>query len=264
MNEIPELEYLRFFYDNFSADDIAGMFTLTHYIYIGITVGAVILLVYLSRNASDEQYKKIRLGLAIALTVMEVVKIGLRVYKGQSPDDWIPFYFCGLFLFALWFSMTRSQILSTVGNTYITMGAIMAGLIFTVYPSTSLALFPVWHPASIHAAVYHGAMMYMGALTLMNHRYVPENSHYKYYCSYITVVCLISIVLNRYLGTNCMFLDNPFGMPLLSELNEWCPPIYKLLAWFGQSTVLYWFDIGAYRLISRRSKKDDGLIHVKH
>ena len=99
MNEIPELDYLRFFYDNFSTDDIAGMFTLVHYVYMGITFGAVILLVYLSRNISDDQYKKIRKGLAIVLTVMEVLKIALRVYKGQPYDDWVPFYFCGLFLF---------------------------------------------------------------------------------------------------------------------------------------------------------------------
>lgn len=263
MNEIPELDYLRFFYDNFSPDDIAGMFTLVHYIYIGVTLGAVILLVYLSRNITDGQYKKIRKGLAIALTVMEVAKIALRVYKHQPYDDWIPFYYCGLFIFALWFSMTNSRILSTVGNTYITMGAIMAGVIFTVYPSTSLALFPVWHPASIHAAVYHGAMIYLGCITLMNDRYVPENSHFKYYGAYISVACVISIVLNRFLGTNCMFLDNPFGIPLLTELNVWCAPIYKLLAWFGQAVVLYWFDIGVYRLIHRLQKKSDGLIHIK-
>ena len=262
MNEIPELEYLRFFYDNFSSDDIAGMFTLTHYIYIGLTLGGVILLVYLSRGIKDEQYKKIRSGLAISLTVMEVFKIGLRIYKGQPFDDWIPFYFCGLFIFALWFSMTDSVILSTVGNTYIAMGAIMAGVIFTLYPSTSLALFPIWHPASIHAAIYHGAMIYLGCLTLMNGRYVPENSHFKYYCIYVSVICIISIVLNRYLDTNCMFLDNPFGLPLLTELNEWCAPLYKLLAWFGQAVVLYWFDLGVYRLVSRFAKKSDGLIHI--
>ena len=261
MNEIPEIEYLRFFYDYFSADDICGMFTPTHIAYIVLCFGLVILFLYASRNISDVQYRKIRLGFAIALTFMEIVKIALRVYKGQPPDDWIPFYYCGLFIFAIWFSVTDSKILSTVGNAYITMGAIMAGIIFTIYPSTSLALFPVWHLASIHAAIYHGAMIYLGVLTLMNQRYVPQKSHFRYYFCHISVVCVISIVLNRYLGTNYMFLDNPFGIPLLTELNEWCSPIYMIIAWFGQSTVLYWFNYGCYRLSEKRKKKNEGLIH---
>ena len=246
----------KFFYDFFSPSDIGGLFTPWHFFYIVLTFLGVAVALCLTRNMKHETFRKTRFWIAVSTTAAEVIKITLRVYKGEPNDTWIPFYFCGLFLFAVWFSMSKNTTLSIVGNAFLTMGGIMAGIIFTLYPSTSLLLYPAWHPSSIHALIYHGVMMYLGTLTLIKREYVPRKSHWQHYFIFVTGACVMSISINPLLGTNCMFMDNPFGMPLLTQINEWWRPAYMFLAWIGQSTVLYWFNLGMYKLSDKHTYQD--------
>ncbi len=245
----------KFFYDHFLPSEIGGLFTPWHFFYIFLTFAGVALALCLTKNMKRESFRKTRFWIAVSTTVAEVIKIALRVYKGEPNDTWIPFYFCGLFLFAVWFSMSKNTTLSILGNSFLTMGGIMAGIIFTLYPSTSLLLYPAWHPSSIHALIYHGVMMYLGTLTLIKHEYTPRKSHWQHYFIFITAACVMSISINPILGTNCMFMDNPFGMPLLTQINEWWRPAYMFLAWIGQSTVLYWFNLGMYKISDKRTYK---------
>ena len=236
----------KFFYDFFSESQIPGLFSPEHFIYIAIVLSLLAILIYYSRNITERQYELLHKWLTIVITVLEIIKIGILIYKEAQYDDYIPFYFCGLFIFALWFSSSKIPFLRNTGFAYITMGSILAGLFFTFYPSTSLMLYPVWHPATIHAAFYHTAMVYFGVVTLISRKYTPHKHHAKYYFVFVSIFCVISLVLNKYLGTNCMFLRHPFGLPLLSEIQQWYPPAYVILAWFGQSVALYWVIFWIY------------------
>lgn len=243
----------KFFYDHFLPSEVGGLFTPWHFFYIALTFVSVFLLLHFTKNMKHETFRKTRFWIAVSTTVAEVIKITLRVYKGEPNDTWIPFYFCGLFIFAVWFSMSKNTTLSILGNAFMTMGGIMAGIIFTLYPSTSLLLYPAWHPSSIHALLYHGVMIYLGTITLIKREYTPQKSHWYHYFIYITAACVMSIRINPILGTNCMFMDNPFGLPMLTEINDWWRPAYMFLAWIGQSTLLYWFNLGMYKLCDKRT-----------
>ena len=236
----------KFFYDFFTEDEIPGLFSSSHLIYILVVLLTLTVLVYYSRNLSERQYNIIHRSMTVSLTVTEILKISLLIYKEANFDDFIPLYFCGLFIFALWFSNSKIPFLRNTGYAYITLGSILAGLFFTFYPSTSLLLYPAWHPSSIYGAIYHGAMVYLGMITLINRRYTPSAAHAKHYFVYASIACVISLSLNKYLDTNCMFLKHPFGLPLLTEIQQWAPSVYVILAWFGQSVALFWVNLWIY------------------
>ena len=151
----------QFFYDQFSREDICGMFTPGHFLSIAVFFASVGLALWLSCRMDGKKVRKVHIWVAVGVTVMEIVKISLRVYKGQGPDDWMPLYFCSLFLFAVWLALANNKALRDMGYAFMTMGGIAAAVFFIFYPTTSLNLFPIWHPASIHSFVYHGIMCYM-------------------------------------------------------------------------------------------------------
>ena len=157
----------QFFYDHFTPEDICGMFTPGHFISIGLFLGSMALALYLSRGLDAKQTRKLHILLAIGVAAMEAVKISLRLWKGQGPDDWMPLYFCSLFLFAVWLALAKNGVLGNMGYAFMTMGGVAASVFFIFYPTTSLNLFPIWHPASIHSFVYHWIMCYLGMLVLL-------------------------------------------------------------------------------------------------
>ena len=248
-----------FFYDKFTEEDIAGLFTIEHFIYIAVIFATVAALLFLSRNISEPQFERLHICLAVAISVTEVVKIILNIYKGAPYDYFIPLYFCGLFNFAIWLAKSKCDPLRRIGFSYITLGGIFAGFFFTLYPSTALAHDPIYHPSTIHAAFFHGAMLYFGITALMRGFYKPKRSDIGLYFLFITSACFVALILNSTLGTNCMFLSNAFKLPLLTQLNEWFSPLYMIIAWLGQAYVLPILSLLVYNIIIKHQSKEHSI-----
>lgn len=239
----------KFFYDHFEEEQICGMFSLGHIITVILFIGLLVLGAILLRKLNEKQTKIYMLTVAIAVTAMEIIKIALRVAKNQAPDSYMPLYYCSLFIFAIWLSFAKNEMIKTVAYSYMTMGAILAAAFNIIYPSTSLALFPIWHPGAIHSFVYHYLMALTGIFLLVKGIYVPKKEHSIHYFAYIFIACVQAVIFNCYLGTNCMFLADAFGLPLLQGLCETKPTIYMLLACFAQASLLFWGHFGIYKLI---------------
>lgn len=244
-----------FFYDQFSREDICGMFTPGHFLSIGLFFVTLALALWISRRFGEKTVRRLHIGIALGVTVMEIIKIALRIYKGQGPDDWMPLYFCSLFLFALWLSLTKSAPLRTTGCAFITMGGIAASVFFIFYPTTSLNLYPIWHPASIHSFCYHWLMCYTGMLLLGKGVYVPKPRHAIGYGAFVLTACVVAYFINEWLGCNCMFLHSAFGLAFLEGILERSHAVYIVIVSLAQGVALYWFSFGIYRLITDRRKK---------
>lgn len=252
------------FYDNFTEDQICGMFSATHIIAaIGLII-LLILAVYFSRKMSFKTSKIIVFAICIAVILMEIIKISIRIYKGQGGDSWIPLYFCSIFLYASVLIQFKPKILQDIGWSFIVFGGIVASIGFIIMPSTSLALYPIWHPASIHSLIYHWLMAYTGFIGIFNGLYKPKPSHFIYYFFFTGLISIISVIVNSELGTNMMFLDNPFGISWLQPLKSYSSTLYALLAYFAQCIALYWISYAIYIIylktdssIKRRIKGND-------
>lgn len=242
-------------YDNFTKEQICGVFTPTHFVVIAVYYTLIVIAVIFSRKLSERKTEQTVFGIAIAVTAMEIVKIVIRLYKGEGGDAWIPLYFSSLFLYAIWMSLAKNRILQTTGRTFLTFGCTVAGTLFVLYPSTSLLFYPIWHPASLHSLLYHWLMLYVGILTLLK-RYRPQAWHFALYFGFVAIFSVAAATVNRFLDTNLMFLSNPFGLSFLKELVDYSPILYALVAFFAQAVVLFWAAYGLITAINKRRNKN--------
>ena len=238
-------------YDNFTTDEIAGIFTLDHFIYMAILCAVIFISFVLSRKMSEKTEKRIRLCIAIVVTVLEIIKIFLRIYKQMGLETWLPLYFCSIFIFAIWISLLPCEPLARCGKSYMATGGLVGAIVFCIYPSTSLVFFPAWHPASIHSFVYHFFMFYAGVLLVWKGGYKPRLSDGLHYLIFVGCISVPSLILNATLGTNCMFLRHPQGIPVLQDIADSSPILYTVLAVISQGILLYYAIYGIYKLVYR-------------
>ncbi|MBR2343086.1 MAG: hypothetical protein IKA64_02420 [Clostridia bacterium] len=93
---------IKFFYDKFEEGDIAGIFSIWHIISVLLFFSLFALLIWRSRRLDERGVRRVHFLVALIITAAELIKIGLRIYKHQSPDSWVPLYYCSLFIFAVW------------------------------------------------------------------------------------------------------------------------------------------------------------------
>ncbi len=241
----------KFFYDYFSEEDICGMFTPEHFATILAFFALLIGALYLSRNFSHQSIRRIHLIVAVTVTVGEVVKDAIQIYKGNEPSSWLPFFYCSLFVYAIWLAYSKNKFVSAIGFSYITLGGAMAGIFFTFYPSTSLVWYPIWHPLSIYGFVYHFIMTYCGILFLVRGYFRPTYKNWLHYFIFISVACVPSVIFNLLLGSNCMFLRDPMNLPIFTSILEASPILWALFAFVGQAVLMFWLNYGLYSLASK-------------
>lgn len=228
-----------------------GLFTFGHLISVVCFFTLLVLALFLSRKMTDKGFKICHVLVAVLITIFEVLKITLKLLAGRGPDDWLPFYYCSLFIFAIWFTLINNKTINAIGYSYITMGGILAGTLFTLYPSTSLGMYPLFHPSCFHSFFYHLTMVYFGILLIQKKKYVPTPKHFIHYLTFILIICLPSYFFNEWLGSNCMFLHNAFGLPILNDVLKFSHPLYMIIIIIAQTFGIYWCSYGIYSLTRR-------------
>ena len=235
--------------------DTCGMFNIWHFMTIILFFLCLWLLLRLSRHVHDRYVRRFHVILAIGITLLEALKISSRILKGYGPDSWVPLYFCSLFLFAVWFALCRWEPLQRGGFAFICMGGVIASVAFTLYPSTSLGMYPLLHPATFHSFIYHLVMCYFGLFLLRRGVYIPRKRDSLYFFLFVLLACVVALWFNDAWGTNCMFLAHPFGLPILQPLLEYSRVLYILTVILGQGVVCFWLHYGLYRILERKAIK---------
>ena len=242
-------------YDNYTTDQIAGIFTTDHFIYLAVLITSIVVSLFLSRKISPKTEKRIRLCIAITITVLEIIKIALRIYKQMGLETWLPLYFCSIFILAAWISLLPCKLIANCGKSYIATGGIIGAIFFCIYPNTSLVFFPALHPASIHSFIYHFLMLYSGIVLLWKGGYKPRAWDGLCYFALVSCVSVPSVILNVRLGTNCMFLRYPEGIPILKSIADASPVLYTVLALLVQGILLFYIVYGLYTLVLKNKDK---------
>ena len=243
---------IQFFYDYYTEQQIPGMFSWEHFLFVCIFIALVVAGLYLCRGLTKRQVEKLLFWVAVVISVAEVVKITLRIMKGGGTDSWIPLYYCSLFIYAIWMCCSKVEWLSRMGYAYMTMGGILAATLFTLYPSTSLAILPAWHPGSLHSLLYHTTMAFVGLLILIKKLYVPRAKDAIPYGVFILLACIVGYFINEWTGSNCMFLHNAFNLPLLGDLLTYSHLLYMLVVGVAQASLMFWANFGIYQLFMRK------------
>jgi len=233
--------------------EACGIFTIKHFILITITFISIAIAL---RYTIKKDVNKIIKRCTIFVWIFECVIIAFKITTGGigHVNNWVPLYYCSLLLYAGGFSSFGKGKLKRVGDVFLATGGIAGGIIFILFPYTSLPTYPMFHLVSIHSFVYHGIMLYLGLLVNITNYIEVEKKDIIYYFNLVFVICIIAYIINKIFDSNLMFISQNFpGMPL-EVLYNWAGKYYTLVTILAQAILPFYTIYGLRKLIERKVK----------
>ncbi len=237
---------------NIGEYEACGIFTKGHFILIVVTIiGIFIALKYSIKKNKREVHSIIKL-ITIITSIMEILKIIYNIKQNSiyAVNTYIPLYYCSMLLYAGLLSSFGKGVLKKIGDVSLATGSIIGGIVFLIYPSTSLPIYPAFHILSIHSFLFHGIMIYIGIL-INKTKYVElRKEDIKYFASLIGLMCVIALIVNSFSNGNLMFISNNFPNTPIEILYDITNGgiIYSLIMIVIQMTIPFYIS---YYIINR-------------
>lgn len=194
-----------------------GIFTKGHFILIGLTIISIAFALKSSINKKKEEVYSIIRKSTIIMWILEIIKIIFTISQNSLYDveTYLPLYYCSMLLYAGLLSSFGKGKLKRVGDVCLATGSIIGGIVFIIYPSTSLPRYPAFHILSLHSFLFHGTMVYLGLLMNITHYIKLEKSDIKYLASLVMAMSIIALIINNIFDSNLMFISKNFpGTPV--------------------------------------------------
>ena len=220
-----------------------GMFNVSHLISsVSCALIAIFLFIFL-RKISERALLILTRALAIFFSVLEIIKIVFKISIGEGKyiDHWMPLFFCSLFIYALVMCGFGKGMIKNIGCTFLTLGSVVAGMIFLIFPTTSLPDYPIYHFISIHSMLFHTSMILVGLIYIYKGYVRPCKDSFFEYAIIVCIPIAASLILNPIFSSNLMIISNPVNIPVdfVNAIYELSPLLYKVLVILLYLTVPY-------------------------
>ena len=226
-----------------------GIFTKKHFILILITLIGIKIALKKTINKNHNEIKKIIKNCTITMWIFEAIIIIFKITTGdpRNLNNYVPLYYCSLLLYAGLLSSFAKNELKRTGDVFLATGGIIGGVVFILYPSTSLPLYPAFHIVSLHSFLFHGIMIYLGLLINKTKYIVLQKSDIKYYFLLVGSICALAYIVNNIFGSNLMFISQNFpGMPIEIIYNM-TGKYFTLIMSLGQMILPFYIVYGFVR-----------------
>lgn len=208
---------MRLLFSNVGEYEPCGMFSKGHFALICITITCIFIALKQTWNKSKEEVYMIIKNITIIMCILEVLRIIYSIMQNSiyAVNTYMPLYYCSILLYAGLLSSFGKGVLKRVGDVSLATGAIIGGIVFIIFPSTSLTIYPAFHILSIHSFLFHGTMIYLGILVNKT-RYIDlEKEDAKYFASLIGIMGILAFTINNLFDGNLMFISENFpGTPI--------------------------------------------------
>ncbi len=246
-----------------------GIFTIGHFILIVITIIGIIFALKKSVKKSRKEIHRIIKYITIIACILEVIKIIFSIKQNsfKAVNTYLPLYYCSILLYAGLLSSFAKGKLKRAGDVILATGTLIGGIVFIIYPSTSLPMYPAFHFLSLHSFLFHGSMVYLGVL-LNKTRYVEiKKEDIKYFASMILCLSIIALVVNNLFDGNLMFISKDFpGTPIevLYKITNG-GILFTIIMIIIQMTVPFYVSYYVIKLIQHiKDKKKNQYIYIKN
>lgn len=233
-----------------------GMFTVKHLILFIITCLCVFIAVKYTKVKEKEKVRNIIKVLTIVIWVLEILKTiyNFAIGKGGEINKVIPLYYCSLLLYSGILSSIGKGFLKRMGDVFIATGGIVGGLVFLLFPTTSLPEYPMFHFISMHSFIFHGIMIYLGIIINKTKYIELKFLDIKYYSLLLLVICVCAYIVNQKYGSNLMFISKDFPGTPLSAIYNSTGKLYTPLACLVQMTLPYLLTFSIIKIIEVAKK----------
>lgn len=197
--------------------EACGIFTIKHFILIGVTALSIIIALKRTKNKSKEEVTKIIKVITLIIWCLEMAKIVLKLYIGEARNvkEYVPLYYCSLSLYAGAMSSLGKGKIKRIGDVFLATGGIIGGIVFLILPTTSLLTYPMLHFLSLYSFFYHGIMVYLGLLANITNYIDLKIIDIIYYAILVGGICIIALIVNKIFDSNLMFISKDFpGTPI--------------------------------------------------
>lgn len=235
----------------------AGLFSVGHFILLFLTITGVIIAIHFTKNRDKEAVKKTIKRCTIFLWILESIKIIFNLVIGNSKNinTYIPLYFCSLTLYAGLFSSFAKGKLKKIGDVFLATGSIIGGIIFILFPTTSITTYPIIHYISIQSFIYHGVMIYVGLLMNITGYIEVKVNDIWYYFVFIMIIGIIAYIFNKSFDGNLMFISKNFPGTILEVVYNVTGKFYTIIMVLGQATAPFLVQILLNKVIIKYGLK---------
>lgn len=236
-----------------------GMFSIEHFIMLAITTFCITIALKYTKNMEKENVRKLIQRCTVILWILEIIKIIFNIinYGINEVNKYVPLYFCSLILYAGIFSGFCKGVLKKIGDVFLSTGGIIAGLIFLIYPLTSLTTYPAIHFISIHSFILHGTMVYIGLLMLITKYTTIEKGDIKYYSAIIIVISAIAYIVNLVFDSNLMFISQNYPGTYIEIIYNITGTVFPIFMVVAQATMPFYIVYGVYKLLVKEEIKNN-------
>ena len=249
------LEVMILFNNNFSPDEVIGLYNYKHYLILIIYILLAFVLAYLASKLSNKSTKIIINSCGIFCIIAELIKLHFSVTVNNIPILSVQLSFCTLYMYAFVLWHFKNEHISNTGLAYLGTGAIIGALFYIITPNGSINLFPIYHIKAIHGLLYHFIMLFTGLLILFKGIFIPKAKYFINYFLFILFFSIIGIYLNKYHGNNALFLAGTDSSDILMKINNHSHLLYMSIVFTGEAILAYWGIFFFHRLITVLIKK---------
>lgn len=222
-----------------------GLFGIQHIILFCTTILGIALAVRHTKIKKKEDIKNIIAKATIIVWVLEIIKIIFNLLIGNKDNinTYIPLYYCSILLYAGIFSSVCKGKLKRIGDVFIATGGIIGGIVFLIFPTTSITTYPILHFISLQSFIFHGIMIYLGVIVNKFNYIEIEHKDILYFGGLILVVCVISYIINSIYGSNLMFISQDFPANPITIIYKLTGKFYPIVMTIGQMILPFYLAL---------------------
>lgn len=209
-----------------------GLFSRTHIIAMIICFILIGVAVVFTRKMIKPTFLKFLKILTIIVSCLELFKIIWSLANGQTRvNNWVPLYFCSIFIYSLWFTWSKNNFIKEMGYAFIALAGVVAGAVFIVSPSTSFNTYPIFHFQCLYSMLYHSLMVYCGIMIHVTKTVKVDIKLVLKYCLFCVVFMTLALIINLCCDSNLMFISTPSGIPLpfLFDIYDVSKALYTII-----------------------------------
>lgn len=238
---------------------VHGMFSLDHLFFTIIGVCTIVILFLLTYKKSNQEINKIIKIIFFIVTILEILKIiwNFLVRDNIVLNNWVPLYFCSLFIYASGMYAFGKGIIKKIGLLWIVYGQLIGGIVFVFYPSSSIGIQPFFHVLTFHSLIYHVITAYVGIILIYKNINYLTFKDIKLYAITILSVELFVYLFNIIFDANMMFLNNPGVVSPLALVQKIFKSFYPLAVGIVQCFATFLMSFGIIKLLKYKIKNKD-------
>jgi len=234
-------------------NEIHGLFTINHLLFVGLSLILVGLLIFLSLKLNNYQIKKQIKIIGLIIILLEIIKITYMIIDKRSPNDYVPLYYCSLLIYFLFLLYFKNEKIESVGYSLIMYYGLVPAIVFIFYPITAINFHPLISFDSLHSLIYHSLMLYLSLIIMIKKVSLVNFKDIKFYLISTLSLCLIAYLVNAKFDTFFMYINKaPFDNPILVLLESIVGVFYPIVVALFQTLGSFIVSYVLYKIIQKR------------